>query len=76
MTKAAEVYFEVCDNQNSVVVVRRILKNMRENNNMRKLKLTKEHKIEKIMKFLYSKNEDADNQISKYKKDYKHKRNS
>ena len=61
VTKAAEVYFEVCDNQNSVVVVRRILKNMRENNQMRKLKITKEQKIEKILKHLQSKNEDADN---------------
>lgn len=61
MTKAADVYFEVCDNQNSIVIVRRILKNMRENNHMRKLKLTKEHKIEKILKHLYAKNEDADN---------------
>ncbi len=30
--KAAEVYIEACDNQNSVVVVKRILKNMKENN--------------------------------------------
>ncbi len=61
MTKAAEVYFEVCDNQNSILIVRRILKNMKENNHMRKLKITKENKIEKIFKHLYSKNEDADN---------------
>jgi hypothetical protein len=67
VSKAADVYFEACDNQNSVMVVRRIMKNMKENNQTRKLKITKENKIEKIFKHLYSKNEDADNQINKYK---------
>ena len=36
------------------------MKNMKENNQMRKLKITKENKIEKIFKHLHSKNEDAD----------------
>jgi hypothetical protein len=50
------------------------MKNMKENNQMRKLKITKENKIEKIFKHLHSKNEDADQQITKYKQQYQSKK--
>lgn len=35
ISKAAEVYYEACDNQNSVLVVRRIFKNIKENHLVR-----------------------------------------
>jgi hypothetical protein len=50
------------------------MKNMKENNQIRKLKITKENKIEKIFKHLHSKNEDADQQITKYKQQYQNKK--
>jgi folylpolyglutamate synthase/dihydropteroate synthase len=74
VTKAADIYIDTCDNQNSGLVIKRLMKNMKENNQMRKLKITKENKIEKIFKHLHSKNEDADTQISKYKQQYHNKK--
>lgn len=68
--KATEVYSESCDNQSSALVIRKILRNMKENHQQRQLKITKEQKIDKVFRYLYLKNEEAENQIARYKQRY------
>ena len=58
--KCGEVYAEACDNQNSCLVVKRIVRNVRENHGVRYLKISKESKVDKILRHLIAKNEDVD----------------
>lgn len=70
MNRAFETYIEACDNQNSVLVIKRIHKNMKDNHQQRQLKIAKEIKIEKVFKYLQQKNEDAEEQILRYRLHY------
>jgi hypothetical protein len=60
MGRALETYIEACDNQNSVLVIKRIYKNLKDNHQQRQLKITKEAKVEKVFKYLQLRNEDAE----------------
>lgn len=42
ISKSGEIYVEICDNMNSSLVVKRLVKNMVENHQVRKLKITKD----------------------------------
>ena len=58
--KNVEVYVEVCENINSALVVKKIFRNLVDNHSQRKLKISKESKIDKILKHLITKNEEVD----------------
>jgi len=45
ISKNIEVFSELCDNSNCVLVIKKTFKSLLENHNLRKLKISKESKI-------------------------------
>lgn len=59
VSKNIDIFTEQCEHQNTSLAIKRLFKNMMETHTLRKLKITKTMKIDKIFKHLLLKNEYA-----------------
>lgn len=64
--KHIEVYIEQSDNANSSLLVKKIFKNLLDTHFVRKLKISREAKIDKIFNHLVTKNEEVLGHINRY----------
>jgi len=64
--KHIEVYIEQSDNANSSLLVKKIFKNLLDTHFVRKLKISREAKIDKIYNHLFTKNEEVLGHITRY----------
>ncbi len=64
--KHVNVYTQACDNTSAALLFKRIFKNMLDNHVTRRLKITRDAKIDKIFKHLLQKNTEVVSQINGY----------